>query len=59
MVIKERRMRMSISERDKSILDFMFKQDRGLLTEKDWEEMDELQKDNENWDKYKEIFKGE
>lgn len=50
---------MSISERDKSIFDFMFKQDRGLLTEKDWEEMDELQKDNENWDKYKEIFKGE
>lgn len=50
---------MSISERDKSIFDFMFKQDRGLLTEKDWEEMDELQKDNEDWDKYKEIFKGE
>lgn len=50
---------MSISERDIAILDFLHKQDRGLLTEKDWEEMDKLQSDNENWDKYKEIFKGE
>ena len=50
---------MSISERDKTILNFMFKQDRGLLTERDWEQMDEIQKDNEDWDKYKELFKGE
>lgn len=48
---------MSISERDIAILDFMYKQDKGLLTEKDWEEMDELQKDNEDWEGFKEVMK--
>lgn len=48
---------MAISERDIAILDFMAKQDRELLTEKDWEEMEELQKDNENWQTFKEVMK--
>lgn len=48
---------MSISERDIKILDFMVKQDRGTPTKEDWEEMEEIQKDNPNWKSYKEIFK--
>lgn len=48
---------MAISERDIAILEFMYKQDNGLLTEKDWEEMDEIQKDNENWQGFKEVMK--
>lgn len=48
---------MAISKRDIAILDFMAKQDRGLLTEKDWKEMEELQKDNENWQTFKEVMK--
>ncbi len=48
---------MAISERDIAILDFMAKQDRGLLTEEDWAEMEELQKDNKNWQRFKEVMK--
>ena len=48
---------MSISERDIAILDFCAKQDRGTLTEENWSEMDELQKGNENWPKFKEVMK--
>lgn len=48
---------MGISERDIKILDFMAKQDRGMLTKEDWEEMEEIQKDNPDWKSYKEIFK--
>lgn len=48
---------MAISERDIKILDFMVKQDRGTPTKEDWEEMEEIQKDNPNWKSYKEIFK--
>lgn len=48
---------MAISERDIAILDFMYKQDKGTLTEEDWDKMDELQKDNENWQGFKEVMK--
>ena len=48
---------MAISERDIAILDFMYKQDKGILTEEDWDKMDELQKDNENWQGFKEVMK--
>lgn len=47
---------MGISERDIKILDFLFKQDNGTINEEDWEEMEEIQKDNPEWKIYKEIF---
>ena len=46
-----------ISERDIKILDFLFKQDHGKLTDEDWNEMDKIQKDNPNWDAYKKVAK--
>lgn len=46
-----------ISERDIKILDFLFKQDHDKLTDKDWNEMDKLQKNNPNWDTYKKTTK--
>ena len=48
---------MSINERDIAILDFMVKQDKGTLTKEDWSKIDKIQKDNENWSKFKETMK--
>ena len=57
MVVLRKEYGMAISERDIAILDFMYKQDKGTLTEEDWDNMDELQKDNENWQGFKEVMK--
>lgn len=46
-----------MDEREIKILDFLFKQDNGLLTEDDWKEMDEIQKNNPNYDIFKKTMK--